>query len=347
MLVNALYATLAPARASTHTHARTAHAHAHARAHHCGGSDGSEVWSEGLETRLADADSLSILSRALNFPLTATSSSSTSPVSVKDEREACPEGVASEGGRARAKVPILRLAGGKGSGNVSAYGVSWGKDTARGVDGVDCSTRTGVSAVPKDDVEEGGDSMECFGRGTLVLMNARELIKKVEHGDAGAGKTIARGTCTVAKATPRTGRATPRAEIRTPRDVVNALAGGQDLEERDAKGLAGVKRFWGGVVHNILSPRDGEGQGCDAGSVASDWRLTGTKGGHPVTPPPNPRRDGAGRDGHAPGALQRQQQTSLAERGWFNTGYPFPADASCVTHAQTKTRLQSAQGNSR
>lgn len=184
--------------------------------------------------------------------------------------------------------------------------------------------------------------MECFGRGTLMLMNARELIKKVEHGDAGAGRTTARGTCSVAKATPRTGRATPRAEIRTPRDVVNALAGGQDLEEGDAKGLAGVKRFWVGVVHNILSPRE-------AGSVASDWRLTGTPGGQPVAPPPNPRKDGAGRDGHAPGAPQWQQQTWLAERGWFNTGYPFPADAShaCITHAQTKTRLQSAQGNSR
>jgi hypothetical protein len=300
---------------------------------------------------LADADSLSILSRALNFPLTATSSSSTSPVSVKDER-ACPEGVASEGGRARAKVPILRMAGGKGSGNVSAYGVSWGKDTARGVDEgvdeVDFSTRTGVLAVSEDDMG-GGDSMECFGRGTLVLMNARELIKKVKDGGTGAGKISARGTCLVAKATPRAGRATPWAEIRTPRDVVNALAGGQDLEEGDAKGLAGVKRFWGGVVHNILSPRDGEGQGCKEGSVASDWRSTGTKGGQPVAPPPNPRRDEAARDG--PGAPQRQQQTSLSERGWFNTGYPFPADASqacathaqtCATHTQTKTSTECA-----
>lgn len=300
---------------------------------------------------MAEADTLSTLSRALNFPLTAASSSSTSPVSVKDGSEACPGEVASEGECRRPKVPILRLTSGKGNGNVTAYGVSWGANTERAADGVDFSTRAGAGAIPEDDVGVEGDSMEGFGRGTLALMNARELIKKVKDCDAGAGHSSARGG--TAQSTPRSARGTPRAEIRTPRDMVNVLAGGQDLAAGDVKGLAGVKRFWGGVVLNILSPREGQGQGCEEGSVATDWRVPGTKGGQPVCPPPNPRRDLAARDGHAPSSQQLPQQLpSLAERGWFTTGYPFSADTlhAPATHTQTQRgsdRLQMAQVNAR
>jgi len=120
--------------------------------------------------------------------------------------------------------------------------------------------------------DDAGDGSE-WGRGTKALMSARELIKQVAphasrssaqaHANspyrrAGAGDDVSGG---------RGAKTPPRAESRTPRDIVNELAGGKDLESSDARGLRGVKRFWGGIVLNILSPREDEGGVNEGGGL--------------------------------------------------------------------------------
>jgi len=146
-----------------------------------------------------------------------------------------------------------------------------------------------MSAVELAGDEGGGDDVgdgSEWGRGTKALMSSRELIKQdAPHASRRSSAQVHAnssysGAGTGDDASGGRGAKTPlRAESRTPREIVNELAGGKDLESSDARGLGGVKRFWSGIVLNILSPREDEGGVNKGGGL----------------PPPLPARRDAGR----------------------------------------------------